>query len=245
MDIQDNAEQYIPLEKLIEDIGCKRVEREDFDFTEWDSRSTRDVAELKSWLNSMNLVGRKIKDIRLISHVYNMREDDISDTIWNMTDGYPEEIHQHISELQHVDDYFPFPLDVRMDEPVLIKFEDGDQFEILTSVEGSFKAAMNEIPWNAKGIVNIENVNGAVLFDLCIGAEITEVKVKTGKAKFGFDSRTEGIESVTLKLKTEGDHFDMVFRSDLYDYMTMSVENYPDHSMHCPFIKVKQSLYKD
>ena len=242
---ESSCGEYHSFEKMIKEVGCPREELEPYDFTEWDSRSTRDASELKSWIDPMNLPGRKIKDIRFISHVYNMSEDDIAEIIWNMTEGYPKELQQYLYEIEHVDDLFPFPLDVRMDEPVLVKFEDGDQFEILTSAEGRFKVNMNKIPWNAKGIVNQENVKGSVLFDLCIGAEIKDVKVETGKAVYGPHEGEGGIESVTIKLCRDTDHFDMVFRSDLYDYMTVSIENYPRYPMFCPFIKVKQSLYKE
>lgn len=244
MDIQNmNDEPYVPLEKLIEDVGCDPEEREWFDLDGWNNNTTDDINELNRRLDSMNLVGRTIKDIRFVSYSYEMTEDGITERIFNMTEGYPKDIQRYLCELEHVDDLFPFPLWQQLDGPVLIKFEDGDQFEIETPLVKYFTVSMNEIPWNAEAPINGENVNGSILFDLCKGFKITKVEVEWGRPPFSLDDG-EGIEKVRLHINKDRDYFDIVFESDCHDYMMVSVEDYPNHTAFCPFIKVKQSLYK-
>ena len=126
---------------------------------------------------------------------------------------------------------------------MLIKFEDGDQFEIETPLVKYFTVSMNEIPWNVKVPINWENVNGSILFDLCKGFTITKVEVEWGRPLFSSDDG-EGIEKIRLQINKERDNFDIVFESDCHDYMMVSVEDYPNHPAFCPFLKVKQSLYK-
>ena len=78
----------------MEKAKCDREERVDFDFKDWDSHSISDPNDLKKKLDSMNLVGRVISDIRFTSHVYNITEDDIEDTLWRITEGDPDRLHQ-------------------------------------------------------------------------------------------------------------------------------------------------------
>ncbi len=242
--VSEEKQGYVSLEELVEDIGCDREERVDFDFTEWKSNYTYDINELQRQLDSMGIVGRKIKDIRFISHVYNLTEENITETLFNMTEGYPKEDQLYLLKLNHVDDLFPIPLDFEMDEPVLIKFEDGDVLELYTPQEGYYKVGMNNIPWNADGVINYENANGSILFDLCKEAVVVGLEARLGPKLWSYLEGKEFIMSINMKLQRDNDFFAIVIRSYCHDYMRASVEDYPDHPMYCPFYKVKQGLFR-
>ena len=222
--------------------ACNREERIEYDYSVWKSHYIKDPDRLQSVLDEMNLVGRVIRDIRLISLVYNMRPDDISETIWNETMGYSDEAHDYITDLDNVDDSFPFPLLLELDEPVLFRLDDGDQFEILTDLEGTFSVSVNRLLWNTQSRINDENINGSVLLDLCIGATIQEVEVGVSRD----DSGVECIDSVRIGLEKDRYMFNIVFSSYCYDYMHMDImERWGDKTLHCPFLQVKKSIYKD
>ena len=38
--------------------------------------------------------------------------------------------------------------------------------------------------------------------------------------------------------------YSIVIGSEYHDYMTVSIEDYPDRILKCPFSQVKKSLYK-
>ena len=225
----------------LSECKCPRVERDDFDYKEWDKISISDPEELRKKLDDMHLVGRVIKDIRLISHVYNMEEEEIESTLSRITKWYPDDFRQMMSVIDNVDDMFPFPLDMEMDEPVLIKFEDGDQFEILVISNGNYNVSMNKIPWNARGIVNDENVNGTILLDVFRGITINSVEVITEKDESG----SEDITALKLSWKKEGDEFSLLFETLWFDYMRVAVVDKWNKAIRCPFITLKKSLYRD
>ncbi|WP_026660605.1 hypothetical protein [Butyrivibrio sp. AC2005] len=229
---------HISFERIASEEGCSPEERVEFDFTPIDNEHTNDAQELRKRLDSMKLQGRVISDIRFTSHVYNLTEDEIGETLWRETRGYPNDLHNYISNPQNVDDNFPFPMWFEMDEPLLIRFEDGDQFEIFTEVEECYYVGMNRIPWNAKGKVNIENVNGSILFDIMKGAVITDVEVVMNS----YPSGEEYIGSVRIRWKKEEEYY-LVIESECHDYMGVSLEECSGRIIKCPFSKIKQSLY--
>ncbi len=231
---------YISLEQLALEEGCSRECRVDYNLWQWNYNCTEDADELQQKLDKMHLVGRVISDFRFISYVYNMSEDELGETIYLMTEAYPKEYREYLYDLENVPDTFPIPMYLEMDEPLLIRFEDGDQFEILTNMEECFNVDMNKLPWNAKSQICQENINGSIFFDVFKGASITEAEVLTNKD----DSGNKHIAGVRIAFKGE-DQYSLVFVSESHDYMHVSIEEYPGRILNCPFIKVKQSLYKE
>ena len=67
----------------LKEVMCNIEERYPFDLKEWSSHETNDIATLRQRLDDMKLVGRTISDFRLTSFCYNMRVDDIEDTVYN------------------------------------------------------------------------------------------------------------------------------------------------------------------
>ena len=229
----------MPVTKLKKAM-CSIGERRKFDLKDWYKDETSDINELRSRLEKLNLVGRTISDIRIVSHCYDMEIDDIEDIVWSRMRGFPKQLQDKLSEFNRIDDYFPFPLSIQIDEPFLIKFEDGDQLEVTTSLEEYFKVSMNEIPWDAESNVNMENINGSILFDLCKGAKIERAEVEVGVDKTG----REYIEGVKLSWMHDRCLASMHFVSDCHDFMGVYIEFW-DRTFTVPFLKVKQSMYKE
>lgn len=233
-------DDYIGLGDFVAKVGCEPEPRLEFDFKEWNSHSTDDIDELQRRLDAMHLVGRTISDVRFLSHVYNMTDVGFDAIIDNITGIYPSEMYK---DYGHISEDFPIPLLFEMDEPVLFKFKDGDQFEILTPVEGSFNVGMNEIPWNAEARICSENVNGSRILEFSKGATITEIKVVKSAGRYFCD---EDI-MVIIELMKEGKYdcrFQFVFESECHDYMYFSVQTLYGKILNWPYIKVAQSIYK-
>ena len=232
------SEPFCSLEDVVAEKGSEEEERVEFDFSQWSKQYLESAEELQRRLDTMELIGRKISDIRFVSHVYNMTDVNFDSIIYHYTQIYPKEIERYM-DYKHIPDAFPIPLDFEMDEPVLIKFEDGDVLEILTQVEGTFNICMNEIPWNSASWINYENINGSRLCEFCKGAVITKAEVITDKDMFG----VEDIPAVRIEWEKDGRQA-FVFRSYAHDYMTFEVTDSSGDILKYPYIKFVESMYK-
>lgn len=227
----------------LEQVQSIRPKRDTFDFSQWDNQFTNNANKLRQKLNQFNLAGKIISDIRFTSFVYSLDPEMIKETVYRATEGYPEELQQYVSKFENIDDNFPIPLSFQMDEPVLIKFEDGTQFEVLTNFIGYFNISINQIPWNAEGQINTENINASILLDIFKGAKILNAAIITHPD----DELGEMIYAVSLDCHgEENNNFSIVFRSDCCDYMSMQIIDTRDKTvLNCPFLQVKRSMYMD
>ncbi len=219
---------------------CSIGERHPFDNKDWAAHETNDIATLRQRLDDMKLVGRIINDFRLTSFCYNMRIDDIEDTVYRHLLGYSDELRRKMFDFDKIDDYFPFSLYLEMDSPVLIRFEDGDCFEVDSSVEENYNISMNEIPWDAKDLSpNPENIDGSILFDSFKGVKITDAEVMIEKDATG----REYINGLKLGFWYEGDKLSLCFISECHDYLVAYIEDWKLAS--APFLQVKKSMYRE
>lgn len=158
-----------------------------------------------------------------------------------MSERYFNESLVSIYRLEDIYDSYPYPLYIQMDEPVLIRFEDGDQFEIETPFTGEFIANMNSIPWDADREVCWENVNPSILLDFCVGGKIQDVIVN--ETSWNLYEGRRIIGDVTIKFTKDNHIYNMVFDSNI-SYMMLSVENDDGFVIHCPVKKLLKSMYK-
>ena len=63
--------------------GKNKFKNDEFDGNEWSAPYMVDVNEIKDRINSFNLVGRKIKNIRFIGLCYNLRREWIEEIAYN------------------------------------------------------------------------------------------------------------------------------------------------------------------
>lgn len=241
-DDYDKLPGYRSLEQLIEEAGCEKKSRVEYDFSDWNASGISDIEALRKNINGMQLVGRTIKDIRFISHVYNTNEDELMDELGFVSEHYFNRSLDWFIQLADIDDSYPYPLRIQLDEPVLIRFEDGNQLEVDTGSAGEFNAKMNSIPWDAQGTMCWENVNPSILLDFCIGGKIQDVTVNEFNPKENKDRRI--IADVTIKFSKDEHIYNMVFESCYGTYMLLTVINDDGFVIHCPFKKLLKSMYK-
>ena len=110
---------------------------------------------------------------------YNLQPRGIETYAYKYLEQYEDEERQKRSEYHNIDPEMPYGCCSEIDEPFLIRFKDGDVFEIITPQEPEFRMSMNCIPWNIKAGTNNPNADANVIYASCIGKTIINVEVRT------------------------------------------------------------------
>jgi len=95
----------------------------------------------------------------MIGLSYFFTGDWIEDAVYIQLDNLPEEERQRKSNYANIDHSAVLARSSQIDEPLLIRFEDDDPFEIDTPQQPEFRMSMNCIPWNIEAGTNAPNVN--------------------------------------------------------------------------------------
>lgn len=153
-----------------------------FSAKDWSAPTLKYVEEIKKELEKMQLVGKQIKNMKMIGLSYNLTRRFIEYMAYNMLSDLPED------ERQDMSDYKNIPLDMKfsrysvIDEPFLIEFDDGDVFEIDAPQNPYYRFSMNRIPWQIDAGTNLPNADANKLFSLCIGKKIVGIDVPAHKS---------------------------------------------------------------
>lgn len=150
-----------------------------YDRNEWSAPYMVSYEEIKQRIDGFKLIGRKIKDIRAIGMSYIHRRDDIEDRVYNWFDrlGLAEDECKEKSEYENICADMEMERSLEIDEPLLIKFDNDDVFEIVTEQAPEYRMNMNTIPWWITEEVNYPNVEANIIFSNCIGQSIVEIAV--------------------------------------------------------------------
>lgn len=160
--------------------GKDDFENYKFSSKEWSAPIMVSPEEIKNRINSFNLVGRKIKELRLIGLSYFLTRDWIENSAYNaLSEDMSEEERRPKANYDNINPGLEFSRYSVIDEPFLIKFEDKETFEIDTPQVPEYRFSMNSIPWLIDAGTNEPNVEANILFEPCIGKEIVEVAVDT------------------------------------------------------------------
>lgn len=127
-----------------------------FDQREWSAPYMVDPEAIRNRLESFHLEGRTIQSFHSVGGSLFHEEDDF--------DFSPDAVHYR---------------EMVLDEPFLIRFEDGDVFEILCGMMPEFQMSMNCIPWEIEPYVRAVNADAKILFSPLLGKQIRNVEVET------------------------------------------------------------------
>ena len=141
----------------------------EFDSEEWSAPRMVEADDIMNRLDEMKLVGRTIKELKFVSHAY------------NLTEGLPKDEQNKKSEYENIDEETMFLRFARIDEPFLIHFNDNDQFEIVTEQAPIYRMSLNCIPWYIEPGICAYNADANVIFNTCIGRNIVDVEVERTK----------------------------------------------------------------
>lgn len=166
------------LDKTVWSNGKDRFENHEFDHYEWSAPFMVSPKEIEARIQSMNLVGREIESVRVIGFSFWHTEDWIEEAMYSaLPDDMPEDEKQRKSEYANVSDDLLFARFAHIDEPFLIKFTDGDVFEIDTPQTPEYRFSMNCIPWDIKTYMYTNNLDATVLFAPFLNRKIVEVEI--------------------------------------------------------------------
>ena len=166
------------LEKTIWSTGKNQFVNNTFDAREWSAPIMVSPAEIEDRITAMNLVGRKIESVRVMGLSFWHTEDWLEDSAYNaLPEEMPEEEKQRKSEYANISDELMLARFAHIDEPFLIKFTDGDVFEIDTPQTPEYQFSMNCIPWDIKTNTRTNNLDATILFAPFLNRKIVEVEI--------------------------------------------------------------------
>ncbi|MDD6728099.1 MAG: hypothetical protein PUE08_02635 [Eubacteriales bacterium] len=142
----------------------------EFDSQIWPAETLEKSTDIRDKILSLNCVGQKIKELRFIGFCYSF-EDFMMEFIArsqlrkrNLT----EEQLREYSKYSNIPDDIEFDRDFEIDRPFLIKFENGDVFEIVCPMASEFRIGMNSIPWNIDFGTDEQNCDANILLTLVL-----------------------------------------------------------------------------
>lgn len=157
--------------------GTDNYKHNEFSSEEWSAPIMVSPYEMKRQIASYNLVGRKVSDIRVFGHCFNLTRDWIEEWAYIHYSELSEEERQLKSEYTSIDEELLYDRWTEMDTPLLIQFEDGDTFEIDVPQVPELSMSMNCIPFWISD--DGANVDASKLFAPSIGGTIVDVLLNT------------------------------------------------------------------
>ncbi len=225
--------------------GRDRFVENTFRGSEWSAPILETPDEVESYIRQFHLVGRKIKDIRMVGHSYLHSRDDVEEYVYAHLAESEDKRASCVEYMSIADDY-PFQRSIESDEPLLVKFEDEDVFEIDAPQEPEFCMSMNCIPWGIYAGTNYPNCNAAVIFAPCIGRTVVSVKVDTYEAEkhpMYFTPLGNGQKRLTERITIWLDNGYGIRIEPYFDYVDFECVNQSGDITTIPFRELKKALY--
>ena len=216
-----------------------------FNSREWSAPHMVDKKEIEEAIRNLKLKGRVIKDIRFISYAFNLSRARLEDYAYRQLECLSEEERQKKSDYNNIPLDLAYPRYVQLDDPMIIKFEDGDRLEIDAPQEPEFRISLNCIPWRIEPSWGGSNVDATILFDACIGKQIDRVEVSTYMTKEDpmyneeFPKEKELVDRIILWL----DDSTGISVSPFIDFVDIAIIDSNKEAVKLPFKKLEEALY--
>ena len=235
------------LKKTYYTNGENKFKNNTFSDEEWSAPYMVSKTEFKRTLDGFKLEGRIIRDLRFVSHAYNLIPRWVEEYAYMQLEGLPEEEQYKKSEYCNIDPDMQYLRYAEIDEPLLIWFEDNEHFEIDAPRDFEFRASMNCIPWDIREGCNASNAHAAILFDSCIGRKIVEVEVVSynkSEESVMFSDCSDGEESDYIKeVVLWLDNSTGICISPDYDYTDVTIIDRQREIQKLPFSQLKKALF--
>ena len=187
--------------------------------------------ELRERLNSFKLTGRIIKSIRVLGPV-NIDNRDPEDLLLETKDDLM--LRRHIEN----------------DEPIIIVFDNDEQFEVHFVDGSNVRCSMNCFPKSIRSSYEYENINGNVFFANLIGKTIVDTRIcdyqagwRENTGLYGeYDYHQESyIDSFYLLCREPGGDLYSLHFSSYLDYAEVWEEKYSDTTTIC-ITKIQEAI---
>lgn len=149
----------------------------EFNFNKWNVPLIQEPNELLQKLKELNIIGRKIVKIKCVGLCYNFTEDSIEDSAYSFYQEKNIENLQEISDYDNIPNTTMFYRYVRIDEPIVFYFDNGDRLEVDYCEASSLKIGKNSLPEDIECGINLPNTDMNVVFSNCLEKEIKGFEV--------------------------------------------------------------------
>ncbi|MBQ8636698.1 MAG: hypothetical protein IJ423_01730 [Clostridia bacterium] len=208
-----------------------------FSGNEWSAPTLKYAAEIEKELEKMQLVGRQIKNMKMIGLSYYLTRDCIESAAYNMLSNLPEDERQDMSNYKNISPDMGFSRCSKIDEPFLIEFDDGDVFEIDTPQDMCYRFSMNCIPWHIDAGTNLPNADANKIFSVCIGKKIVEIEVC--EYTDGFEAGKGFVSRIVLWLENDIG----LCIHPVFDYCRISCIDKNNEDVFITFKDLKDALF--
>ena len=215
-----------------------------FSYQEWSAPTLETAAEAEEYVRQFHLEGRIIQDFFLVGFSYMHTEDMLSDTVYEDPSDpvYLERAKAWETEDFSGDDLFLQYIE--SDAPLLIRFEDGDVFEITAPFEYNLKMSMNCIPWGIKARSNYQNCDANVFFSSCKGHTIHSIEVNGEKSSLFRDGSEHEITAPAKIILRLDNGIGIAVYGECYDYVRYDCIDENDRICTLPYRQLKKALSK-
>jgi hypothetical protein len=199
-----------------------------FDEFEWSAPHLYTVEEVYNAFNQLDIRGRKIAAMQTIGGDFNIFYDILD---------YPDKFTG--SE--------PIECSVKLDEPIIITLDNGDNIEFYFSSAGDFLISKNCFPPGLKHSVIPNDFDASILFSMCLDKEIYGVNVCTTQFepmlfdKFPDQSQTIFIDKIDILLNNP---FNIRVSAD-YDYTDIEIRDRDDNLVEITLKEYTKCLNMD
>ena len=214
----------------------------EFSYREWSAPELETVEEAEEYIQQFYLEGRTIRDFFLIGFSYMHTEDMLSDTVY---EGPSDPVYLERAKAWETEDFSGndlFLQYIESDEPLLIRFEDGDTFEITFPNECCLRMSMNCIPWGIKAGCNYQNCDADIFFSSCKGHMIRSVEVfgeKDSRYRDGVEYEIIAPTKIILRLDNG---IGISIYGECYDYVRYDCVDENNRICTLPYRQLRKSL---
>lgn len=206
--------------------GKNKFDNNRFIRREWSAPCFETAEEVTKFFVENKIAGREVSNITAIGMGYNWNDYSICESVYCAIEKMRES-GRIIDDAEEVflPDYIKIPCCAEIDEPIIIRFADGDSLAILFDKYGKVSMALNTIPENIMYGTSHKNFHADKLFSDMLGKiiEAVEVTSSVGTSEFFFSDKEQDvyIEKIAFLYCNE-DHLyprrKLTFTSEDYDY---------------------------
>jgi hypothetical protein len=224
--------------------GNNIFENNTYSWQSWSADVLQIPSEVFTAFNNMELVGKKIANIRAVGRAYNLNTDSILSTLYNNLINkdnfiFDEENWQNIPAT--------YPCTAQLDEPIIFFLDNSDRLEIDFSEGSSVRMSKNCLPSDIIAGTCDNNFDASKLFANCIGEQIIGLDVESTDefpdftGSYGIDlseEYDEYIAAICIHLS----NFKMIRFSPFFDYGDVCLcDNHGKH-LEVTLSELKQSM---
>ena len=192
----------------------------------WTAKSYFAADEVRAVLDSFNLVGREIWDLRTSSYDYIHGVEDILGEVGCYVLGEDEDSRKNLAAYVYLSKRVMLERKMQIDEPLVIEFKDGATFEIDIDMDPAYYLSMNRIPEDVSRNTG-DGADPSYMFSDVVGKKIKAVDLETKvcDAHPSYGSRLEKPTEIVTAIYLRFENGSRLRITGFYDYLEIASLN--------------------